>query len=494
MIMINNIDITSNNNTSPTNTNNDKTSEIMNMEELVENWLASNKDWFRLYAIENLDLSTVEKWLRLHDKKICKCNNKLNEDAFGKENFYNKRNSIAGPPLLVSHTINPNTNDNAKQSNPKLDVKLAPKKMSFDASFSRNLLVNGKGTPVLKPSSREDVNNLNNNLNSKSADFSSSNSNLINGSSNSFINMNGTTPIQMINGICHSNNNNNYNNNNNANTTAHSHNCVIHNRPSLSSIKNRISNDHSFSMMPFTEELNNDDDNSADMGDKSIEHASLANEAINTTSKANRRNLNNLHYDASNLISLSKRNNLMRKYHTFYSNDSTTSLSLLKLLIESKIKFPTQTTSSSLSNNSSSNGSNGVSDKLKSKREKKQENEFLLDIIKDISNELNLKTLSEKIIHNLKALVNAEKASLFFVCHSRKCLASFKFDPHAGIWDASKLSGKSIFSMSDSSHTNDFDLEIPFGNSIIGNVAENGAPVNIPNIAKVKIRNIFVLY
>lgn len=128
---------------------------------------------------------------------------------------------------------------------------------------------------------------------------------------------------------------------------------------------------------------------------------------------------------SSNIMNLNKvkRNNVMnlRKYHTLYSSESTTSLNILKFLIESKIKLPTNT-----------NGQITYAEKMKLRREAKDEMEFLLELVKDISYELCLKELSEKILNNVKLLCNAEKASLFFVCQSRECLASFKFDPHVG--------------------------------------------------------------
>lgn len=44
-------------------------------EDMVQEWLDANKSWFQLYAIENLDANTVEKWLRTQGKRVCKCKN-----------------------------------------------------------------------------------------------------------------------------------------------------------------------------------------------------------------------------------------------------------------------------------------------------------------------------------------------------------------------------------------------------------------------------------
>jgi len=187
-----------------------------------------------------------------------------------------------------------------------------------------------------------------------------------------------------------------------------------------------------------------------------------------------------------------KRNTFMHKYHPFYACDSTASLNILKMLIESKIKFPTN--QSNNISNSNRNSTTTLNEKIKMKREKKNEAEFLLELVKDISNELNLKSLSTKIINNLKLLVNAEKASLFFVCHPRKCLASFKFDPHAGVWDPTKFASSASASLSYDSMSNDFEMEINFGNTLLGMVAENGTYINIPNASKVRKKFIDFMY
>ena len=247
-------------------------------------------------------------------------------------------------------------------------------------------------------------------------------------------------------------------------------------------------------MLPYaTEELNDfddDDDNdenvdSSPVRKNSTEEASPLNQSgflnsfnnCNTHASKYRKN----QYESNQKMPLSlRRNSLMRKYHTFYACDSTASLNILKILIESKIKFPTH-----------ANSVTSLTDKLRMKREKKNESEFLLELVKDISNELNLKSLSSKIINNLKVLVNAEKASLFFVCHSRKCLASFKFDPHAGVWDPTKFTSSTALSYDTLS--NDFDMEIPFGNTLLGIVAESGNIINIPNASKVSVA-FFIIY
>ena len=81
-------------------------------EEAVANWLDSNKGWFQLYAIENLEANTVEKWLRSNGKRVCKCKNPSVETMISSTSLLaesgshslsavtaaarGKRNSIAG--------------------------------------------------------------------------------------------------------------------------------------------------------------------------------------------------------------------------------------------------------------------------------------------------------------------------------------------------------------------------------------------------------------
>ena len=102
-----------------------------NMEQVVENWLNQNKDWFKLYAIENLDLNTVEKWLRSNNKKICKC---VNNAKFGDVadtslgyNLFNKRNSLCGSGVTKTELAH------IAKMDPK---KEAPLNASLDANTS----------------------------------------------------------------------------------------------------------------------------------------------------------------------------------------------------------------------------------------------------------------------------------------------------------------------------------------------------------------------
>ncbi|RNA40034.1 hypothetical protein BpHYR1_029005 [Brachionus plicatilis] len=63
-------------------------------EKFVESWLNEHPSWFEMYVLENVDLNTVEKWLRINDKKICKCNF-LNESN-SKNAFARRKSCIPG--------------------------------------------------------------------------------------------------------------------------------------------------------------------------------------------------------------------------------------------------------------------------------------------------------------------------------------------------------------------------------------------------------------
>ena len=77
-----------------------------------------------------------------------------------------------------------------------------------------------------------------------------------------------------------------------------------------------------------------------------------------------------------------------------------TSVNMLSLLIQSKVRLPRY-----------------PSKDIDHKRELRHSNEreFFLEIVKDISNDLDLKSLSQKMVMNMSCCADAEKASLFLV-------------------------------------------------------------------------------
>lgn len=422
-----------------------------NMELLVENWLCKNKEWFKNFALENLDLNTVEKWLRSNDKKICKCCNSnninINVNELGVKDYSKintKRNSLSSSIFIskdflqLSKFEKPSTKSNASS------VETNGANVNFfNKDFPKEETPKGENSAAQKSTIA---------------------------AATAYITANQNSTLEILNKI----------------GSTHSHTCIIHNRPFINSMKQNNLVNMSSTILPYrTEELNDDFDDDNENTDESSEQTNRQNSADqvfqDNDSFINNFQLKNKQFDliSNNSIKIPfiRRNSIMRKYQPMYACDSNASLSVLKMLIETKIKFPTN-----------SNSTTSLNDKLKMKRETRNESEFLLELVKDISNELNLKTLSTKILNNLKLLVNAEKASLFYVCHMHKCLASFKFDPHAGVWDPSKFKS-STNSFNYDTFTNDFDMEFAFGNTLLGSVAQTGNVINIPNASKDKRYN-----
>ncbi|XP_075036655.1 dual 3',5'-cyclic-AMP and -GMP phosphodiesterase 11A isoform X2 [Mixophyes fleayi] len=100
------------------------------------------------------------------------------------------------------------------------------------------------------------------------------------------------------------------------------------------------------------------------------------------------------------------------------------------------------------------------------------EREFFLELVKDISNELNLTSLCYKILIFVCIMVDADRCSLFLVegTANKKSLVSKFFDVHAG---TTLLPSCSV--------ENSNDVQVPWGKGIIGYVAEHGETVNIPD-------------
>ncbi|PVD35849.1 hypothetical protein C0Q70_02818 [Pomacea canaliculata] len=131
-----------------------------------------------------------------------------------------------------------------------------------------------------------------------------------------------------------------------------------------------------------------------------------------------------------------------------------TSVNMLSLLIQSKVRLPRY-----------------PSKDIDHKRELRYTNEraFFLEIVKDISNDLDLKSLSSKMVANMCCLTDADKASLFLVegrHGGRPSLVSKIFDVHAGTSILPSTSG---------------DTRIPWGQGIIGHVAQTGEMVSLRN-------------
>ncbi|XP_034083823.1 dual 3',5'-cyclic-AMP and -GMP phosphodiesterase 11A isoform X2 [Gymnodraco acuticeps] len=134
-----------------------------------------------------------------------------------------------------------------------------------------------------------------------------------------------------------------------------------------------------------------------------------------------------------------------------------TTAHILSALLESRVNVP-QYASSAI--------------EYKYRLKETNEREFFLELVKDISNDLDLTNLSYKILINVCILVDADRCSLFLVegpAHKRT-LVSKLFDVHSGTTVRPS-----------SSTLNSNEVQVPWGKGIIGYVAEHGETVNTPN-------------
>ncbi|XP_076074511.1 dual 3',5'-cyclic-AMP and -GMP phosphodiesterase 11-like isoform X5 [Mytilus galloprovincialis] len=103
------------------------------------------------------------------------------------------------------------------------------------------------------------------------------------------------------------------------------------------------------------------------------------------------------------------------------------------------------------------------------------EKELMYELVIDICNDLDVTSLCHKILQNVCCLLNADRCSLFLV-HGRESeeryLAPKLFDVSADttLQEVSENRGQSI--------------KVPLGTGIIGNVAQTGEPLNIPDAYK----------
>jgi len=164
---------------------------------------------------------------------------------------------------------------------------------------------------------------------------------------------------------------------------------------------------------------------------------------------------------ATNKSTDDRRNSLkeMRMFRSLPPN----SVHILSVLIQSKIRLPRY-----------------PSKDIDKKREERHDNEmsFFMDIVKDISNDLDLHSLSEKIVTNVAVLTDADHASVFVVegkNNNKPSLVSKLFDVH---------SGTQIMP----TNTPNNCMRVPWGKGIIGYVAEHGDTVNLIQANKVRVK------
>ena len=136
-----------------------------------------------------------------------------------------------------------------------------------------------------------------------------------------------------------------------------------------------------------------------------------------------------------------------------------TSGNMLSMLIQSKVRLPRYTSKDE-----------------EHKRELRTDNEkeFFLEIVKDISHELDMKCLTSRILVNICILLNADRGSLFFVegPKGKQTLVSKVFDMYTGTQCFPTSKGDNM-------------MRVPWGQGIIGHVAESGVTVNVRNASQV---------
>ena len=136
-----------------------------------------------------------------------------------------------------------------------------------------------------------------------------------------------------------------------------------------------------------------------------------------------------------------------------------TSVNLLSMLISSKTRLPRYTS---------------IDEELKRQLRMANERDFFLEIVKDISHDLDLKSLTTSILMNIGILLDADRASLFFVegTKGKQSLVSKVFDVYTGTNCIPTTQGDNI-------------VRVPWGQGIIGHVAATGEPVNITRASQV---------
>nr|XP_022286259.1 dual 3',5'-cyclic-AMP and -GMP phosphodiesterase 11A-like isoform X2 [Crassostrea virginica] len=153
----------------------------------------------------------------------------------------------------------------------------------------------------------------------------------------------------------------------------------------------------------------------------------------------------------------SRRNSLkeMRMFRSLPPN----SINMLSILIQSRVRLPRYP-------------SKDID--MKKDLRMNNEREFFLEIVKDISNDLDLRSLSQKIVANISVLVDGDAGSIFVVegrGTAKPSLVSKLFDLHSGTHILPT-------SMEDGSIT------VPWGKGIIGHVAETGETVSLTDASQ----------
>ncbi|XP_077993000.1 dual 3',5'-cyclic-AMP and -GMP phosphodiesterase 11A-like [Glandiceps talaboti] len=136
----------------------------------------------------------------------------------------------------------------------------------------------------------------------------------------------------------------------------------------------------------------------------------------------------------------------------------------LSVLLESKVRLPQHTT---------------LDRERKLELKSKNERDFFLEIVKDISHDLDLRRLTSRIITDVTLLVDAEQSCLFLVEGPKGKEVLVSHNPGSNPDSPSFFSGRV-----DIERDINAAVQIPFGEGVVGRVAESGKGTNIPNTEK----------
>lgn len=150
---------------------------------------------------------------------------------------------------------------------------------------------------------------------------------------------------------------------------------------------------------------------------------------------------------------------------------------MLSLLIDSKVRLPRWPVSAH---------------SVDAKRELQRvqgERDFFLTVVRDIATDLDLRSLSQKIVDNLTVLLDCDAASLFLVDgpsrgSRRRCLVSKVFDVHSGARGQFLLPDG--MSCDIGAGHSDNEVQLPWGVGILGHVASTGETVNLDVACEVR--------
>ncbi|KAG7205543.1 hypothetical protein KM043_007520 [Ampulex compressa] len=134
------------------------------------------------------------------------------------------------------------------------------------------------------------------------------------------------------------------------------------------------------------------------------------------------------------------------------------------------------------------------------------EKDLIFELVKDICNELDVRSLCHKILQNVSTLLHADRGSLFLVQGERagRCMPSSQNHENSGnasprrpgngtfergqSYSRSRCLVSKLFDVCSRSTLLEMEkkeeIKIPWGTGIVGYVAESGEPVNIPDAYK----------